>query len=1679
MKKKIYHKIAGRILAAALAAGLALESPALVIAGTWTKDLIGWSFMDDSGVKVAGRWLSDNGNWYLIGQDGYMKTGWQLDNGKWYFLNTATAGNNVPEGVALKGWQWIDGKCYYFEQVGTTDHPLSALYVNGTTPDGFTVNADGQWVENGNVVNVEGKGINTKTTTTAIVKSVSVSSGGSFGGGGGSSSGGGGSSKKSTTIVETAAAETEKSDENKDENSTDNRENKETESSENKETETEKETEKETKGETEGEIKKDDSNDSDKKGDKEEEEKKDETGTFTVYHVDANGNILKTTTGTGVIGKTISVEVLDINGYTYESGAGEKVFSKDNMSFIITYKNSKSDEDKKDDEDKKETGTYRFIYVDKDTEEEIGNSGELTGTIGKTVTWKEKTIKGYALSGGNNLTRTLTEDGEEFTIYFEKTNAISYTILWKDADTDTVIKKVTGSGKEGETITVPALDNDNYEADVIDSITLSSDDAEDGKDPVYEILCTYTGDKDDATGSDIVKLINYTITYIDFDSKRTLRKEEGKLEKDTEITPDYCPDGYEYANDYAFTVSENDHSFTVYLVKTSTEDETQIVNYTALCKTEDDETLKEFTGQATIQGMAALVTVEHQIEGYHQTGDTEFEMYADSDNEITLLYEKVSDEKPENYMAYTVELMDIDTMSLIQTDTIDTYRGAYLDFTDYESPDGYEPAGEFPTGIRVQGESTNNKIKLYFRAIKEKEDVVQYANWTVRYVNYDDPAEDVLPSQTGKSAVGAFPVYFSKTFNRDGKVWRAVDNSPRTFTLKANTDMNTFIVRFKQVGTIEEDDTYRTYALRYIAKDTNCVLGIKVGEGNVGDTVSIRNTWNDYKFADASITSYTIKDESNETDIYYARNTVEDPDKNEHTDDYDGYEFCALFVDQYGESVFEPVRGKVRNGDTFYIDYPDTIERDGVVYRAAKQSPYKTNAGGTEYRQFEITYTRGETSDTKLTTWLNTAQAAKNEFWGTTPYRYAVRLKEYGSWNDVGLYVGTAPKNSTVEINAVNVPGWLTRQENAVKSFTLSDDNMVVTREYDKTSDIPSTYDYEREYTISFRGEDGTEIFQSYTGKAAFARMNQTIDFYVYFPRVVVDSEGNRWRTDETSPKNVVLRCNNDSDDNLHEITYYKVFDNPKTEFIVENDQEVKDYISDVGSAMYDTELRDFYLIGKDYDPQTAVVSEVLYGFDLTNYQGAIEDTFDLDGHTYKVFHFRLSRAFNEEACDHQWEYVEELPGNCYVAAQTTVKCRLCQEEKTVYKGALGHIDYDFDRTCDVCHQQLSISVGDSITINWSGNDYYDGKTAAISFTCIGEENGNYILLAEDNITKDIFGSYSIDGRGYYSTSELKSFLNDGFADGLSVKSNLIEKDGERVTILTEDEYNRYKAAAGTKYLFPDGNFLLKSNEEDTVLTTKGTVSVEDADNANVRPLLYLPVSSSDVGAEGGSWSTDDLQARKIGDRVWLFRCVDENYEDSSATPKHLALFLCDTVIPSNYQMGFSIDETEDTEGKQETRFFGTTDNNYKYSTIASWLKSNTKDIGDLVRVNVGVTNEYSGETKAGLWNRFNASDLTKHKRGTSQVFYADIFIPSVEEAVSMSNYLFKFNGSDKNNAKDIVNNYRRGYFLRTPEYGTTDKVYYVDLVNGKISTTNAVAKSYDDVCEIGIRPMYVVEQYD
>lgn len=56
---------------------------------------------------------------------------WQQDDTNWRY---------EQDGSYATGWQWIDGKCYYFDSNG--------IMAKDTVIDGYTLNTDGQWVVN-------------------------------------------------------------------------------------------------------------------------------------------------------------------------------------------------------------------------------------------------------------------------------------------------------------------------------------------------------------------------------------------------------------------------------------------------------------------------------------------------------------------------------------------------------------------------------------------------------------------------------------------------------------------------------------------------------------------------------------------------------------------------------------------------------------------------------------------------------------------------------------------------------------------------------------------------------------------------------------------------------------------------------------------------------------------------------------------------------------------------------------------------------------------------------------------------------------------------------------------------------------------------------------------------------------------------------------------------------------------------------------------------------------------------------------------------------------------------------------------------------------------------------------------------------------------------------------------
>ena len=139
------------------------------VRGSWQSDAGGWYYMMENGTRAKRCWLHSKGNWYAIGDDGYMMTGWRyIEDNYYYFHGDGSMASNewidgywlssngawTYEGVGSwhansdgwwyedsSGWypwsQWqkIDGKWYYFNYYG---YVVTNDYVDGywLGPDG-------------------------------------------------------------------------------------------------------------------------------------------------------------------------------------------------------------------------------------------------------------------------------------------------------------------------------------------------------------------------------------------------------------------------------------------------------------------------------------------------------------------------------------------------------------------------------------------------------------------------------------------------------------------------------------------------------------------------------------------------------------------------------------------------------------------------------------------------------------------------------------------------------------------------------------------------------------------------------------------------------------------------------------------------------------------------------------------------------------------------------------------------------------------------------------------------------------------------------------------------------------------------------------------------------------------------------------------------------------------------------------------------------------------------------------------------------------------------------------------------------------------------------------------------------------------------------------------------------
>ena len=197
------------MLSIPLALTLPLFSLTAQAEGKWVQAEGQWQYQVE-GQNQKG-WKEISGSWYYFDPlTGKMQDGWILADGKWYFLKTDTAN----WGKMAQGWTWVDGYCYFLKDNGT-------MATKEKTPDGYSISANGQWVQDGKPVHEEGKGVSSRRATqiekeiktgaaegqqinangeaqNTVIKGIGGSGGSGGSGGGGGFSGGSGSGGSSS-----------------------------------------------------------------------------------------------------------------------------------------------------------------------------------------------------------------------------------------------------------------------------------------------------------------------------------------------------------------------------------------------------------------------------------------------------------------------------------------------------------------------------------------------------------------------------------------------------------------------------------------------------------------------------------------------------------------------------------------------------------------------------------------------------------------------------------------------------------------------------------------------------------------------------------------------------------------------------------------------------------------------------------------------------------------------------------------------------------------------------------------------------------------------------------------------------------------------------------------------------------------------------------------------------------------------------------------------------------------------------------------------------------------------------------------------------------------------------------------------------------------------------------------
>lgn len=817
--------------------------------------------------------------------------------------------------------------------------------------------------------------------------------------------------------------------------------------------------------------------------------------------------------------------------------------------------------------------------------------------------------------------------------------------------------------------------------------------------------------------------------------------------------------------------------------------------------------------------------------------------------------------------------------------------------------------------------------------------------------------------------------------------------------------------------------------------------------------------------------------------------------------------------------------GWIQDGDTWYFLYGDgamatgwvwdegswyylDMETGAMLTQTITPDGYRVGVNGAwlEYGNIGVSEKMGEgigggngsVTDTRPE--LPEGEAPSEEMPPKEPNQaycnYIVTYQDMKSGIVLGVKSGQGIKDEYVDMEFLDFEAY-ELCAGQPPSFLLNHDGMEVCVYY-RTVEESTPSDADKiSWTVRFvDGQNHNyEILKSLSGKSA-----QGTTLSVTFPQVVMGKDGFIWEAMEESPWCIEVHG---SGNQKYYLEYGKTGEiippeNPDKEamerleewhreaarldaqltggdaedtigkpWMVSNYAANERRVRELISMIKDQSSHEFYIIGKDYDPRSLIVGQVMLE---GTYSCTQMDSLFIGDQRYVVVKIGIKRTFKEKDCVHKWTEREYTPAGCLETGMKTICCTVCGREEWIRLPASGHMDEDGDSICDNCGQRAFLqSVGDVIETILA----IDGSR--LRFVCLDTDyQGKMLYMAQEVIPADMAGK--IDNLDY-NQSNVRNWLNMAFANELGIADSLcsIERsDGDSrmddAILLSKEELEQYRSQIPGA----SGGYLLRTTEsqDGTIFAADKagdlmSLPLSDASGLGIRPVILLD-KPYEGEMEPVRWEIGDVQERTLGGRSYLFRCIDDDYSDISRHYRSAALFLCDEIIRS---------DAGSTNSERKELFFGSS-NNYKKSNIRQWLSEQSEGFYGMETVSIGVNRAYAGSTKAGTFEQMDEENLV----GTAmeyQLMEDKVFILSVEEAVTYKEYLWKFHGSHDNNPESQYSKWSKGYWLRTPlSYGGSEgvfeygkEIYVVNTVQGNVHPADVKLTS------MGIRPVFTMPQ--